>query len=145
MLLGQRRSAVQSVLVFSLLLGAATKSAFFTIASFVAPPRTIADITAILDQQKPDPELVSKLRAAADAEPTPGASRAELAHFYYGRGQARMNLGRIDESIADARQAIEHGQNSVSNIEVSVMRQFLGFQLTDLGDVKQSLQVFLEV
>ena len=35
--------------------------------SLVAPPRTISDVTAILDQQKPDPSRIEQLRAAADA------------------------------------------------------------------------------
>lgn len=56
-----------------------------------------------------------------------------------------MNLGRINDSIADARRAIDQGVGSVSNIEIGVMRQFLGFQLGDLGDVKRSLQAFLEI
>src|SRR6185369_13565012 len=32
--------------------------------SLVAPPRTISDVTAILDQQKPDPARTEKLQAA---------------------------------------------------------------------------------
>ena len=36
--------------------------------SLVAPPRTISDVTAILDQQKPDPARTAQLQAAADAE-----------------------------------------------------------------------------
>ena len=36
-------------------------------ASFVAPPRNISDITAILDQQKPDPTKAEKTRSEADA------------------------------------------------------------------------------
>ena len=48
-------------------------------AAFVAPPRTIADITAILDSEKPDPAKIEKIRAAADANPPAGASRDELA------------------------------------------------------------------
>ena len=113
--------------------------------AFVPPPRTIADITAILDQQKPDPKVVAQLEAAADANPSAAASRAELARFYYDRGQARMNLGRIDESLADAQQAIDYGDGSVSNLQLALMRQFLGFQLTDIGDVRKSLQVFLDL
>jgi hypothetical protein len=35
--------------------------------SFVAPPRTTADITAILDQEKPDPAKAVKVRDDADA------------------------------------------------------------------------------
>jgi CHAT domain-containing protein len=144
MLRGQRGIAQFSICV-CLLTSAATRPAWPQAVSFVAPPRTISDITAILDQQKPDSQLVAKLRSAADENPPLGASEAELAHFYYDRGQARMNLGRSSESIADARRAIEHGKGSVSNIELSVMRQFLGFQLRDLGEVKRSLQVFLEI
>ncbi len=36
-------------------------------AGFVAPPRTIADITAILDKERPDPAKIAELKA--DAEP----------------------------------------------------------------------------
>src|SRR5258707_424813 len=36
-------------------------------ASLVAPPRTISDISAILDQQKPDPAVIAKLTETADA------------------------------------------------------------------------------
>src|SRR4030081_1059994 len=35
--------------------------------SLVAPPRTISDIAAILDQQKPDPGRIAELTSAADA------------------------------------------------------------------------------
>jgi len=49
-------------------------------ASLVAPPRTISDITAILDQQKPDPAEIAKLTAAADAV-VPGIKGPELADF----------------------------------------------------------------
>src|SRR5260221_9418555 len=38
-------------------------------AAFVAPPRTIADIAAILDSEKPDPAKIEAIRAAADAAP----------------------------------------------------------------------------
>jgi len=35
--------------------------------SLVAPPRTISDIAAILDQQKPDPGRIAELTSTADA------------------------------------------------------------------------------
>src|ERR1700676_5468149 len=54
-------------------------------AGFVAPPRTIADITAVLDNEKPDPATLAKLKADADNEP----GKADLAEFYYARGNAR--------------------------------------------------------
>jgi hypothetical protein len=37
---------------------------------FSAPPRTIADITAILDSEKPDNNKIAHLKSAADATPT---------------------------------------------------------------------------
>ncbi|MBL8655358.1 MAG: hypothetical protein JNJ97_14210, partial [Alphaproteobacteria bacterium] len=42
--------------------------------AFQPPPRTISDIAAVLDQQKPDPAKVAALAAQADAQPPSGAS-----------------------------------------------------------------------
>ena len=53
-------------------------SAYAQAGTFAAPPRTIADITAILDQEKPDLERIAKLRADADAMPPPNADAATL-------------------------------------------------------------------
>jgi CHAT domain-containing protein len=77
-------------------------------AGFVAPPRTIADITAILDQEKPDPAKRAKMEAEAAAEPPAGADRAKLKDFYYKRGQAQASLGRLPEAIADMAKAVEY-------------------------------------
>src|SRR5262245_10878937 len=38
-------------------------------AAFVAPPRTISDIAAILDAEKPDATKIEQLKAEADAQP----------------------------------------------------------------------------
>ena len=38
-------------------------------AGFVAPPRTITDITAILDSEKPDLKTIEELKAEADCQP----------------------------------------------------------------------------
>ena len=35
-------------------------------AGFMVPPRTISDITAILDSERPDPAKISELKAKAD-------------------------------------------------------------------------------
>src|SRR6267378_4751093 len=60
-------------------------------AGFVAPPRTIADITAVLDNEKPDPAMLAKLKADADSEL---GKQSSLADFYLDRGTARSLLGR---------------------------------------------------
>src|SRR5476651_2596750 len=64
-----------------------------TAPSFVAPPRTIDDITAILDQEKPDPKVAAQMRAEANAAAPANAGRGELAKFHYKRCQARTALG----------------------------------------------------
>ena len=43
---------------------------------FVAPPRNISDITAILDSEKPDEKMIAELKSDADAVPTGKESRA---------------------------------------------------------------------
>ena len=53
---------------------------------FIPPPRTIEDITAILDQQKPDAALAEANRKAADAALPVGALRA-------GDGSRRQFVG----------------------------------------------------
>jgi hypothetical protein len=62
-------------------------------AGFVAPPRTITDITAILDSERPDVKKIEELKAEADASPGGKESREDLAQFYYDRGNARVQLG----------------------------------------------------
>lgn len=86
---------------------------------FVAPPRTIADITAILDQYKPDPTLAAKALALAD-QPVPSTTDAgTLAKFYYDRGLAAERIGRNNQAIQDITTAIDHTrQGRDSNIAV---------------------------
>jgi hypothetical protein len=81
--------------------------------SFVAPPRTIADITAILDSEKPDEAQIAQRKATADASPN-GLSGPKLAQFLFDRGAARALLARNKEALADGLQALElakHGMD----------------------------------
>ncbi len=71
-------------------------------AGFIAPPRTISDIRAILDSENPDPALIEKLKATANAVPTGKESRTELSQFYFDRSAARSQLGKLADAIADA-------------------------------------------
>ena len=49
---------------------------------FVPPPRTIADIAAVLDNEKPNPATLAQLKADADKEPSRGLSGDDLAEYY---------------------------------------------------------------
>jgi len=73
----------------------------------VLPPRTIADITAVLDREKPDPAKVAAARAVADKEPPAGLDAAAAARFYFDRGTSAGELGRSAQELADYRKAVE--------------------------------------
>ena len=75
--------------------------------TFVAPPRTITDIAAILDNEKPDPEKIAERKQEADAAAPTSGSRADIAEFYFDRANARALLARNREALADGLKALE--------------------------------------
>ncbi|MDN4983242.1 CHAT domain-containing protein [Bradyrhizobium arachidis] len=108
---------------------------------FIAPPRTISDITAILDSEKPNDKLIAELKADADSTPTGKESREDLAQFYFDRANARAQLGRLAESIADANKAVEIGRGAVEPNMMGRLMQLLSLQYAAAGDPKRSLEV----
>jgi tetratricopeptide (TPR) repeat protein len=111
-------------------------------AQFVAPPRSITDITAILDAEKPDPQLIAKLKADADAEPPRTTARLTLAQFYYDRGNARKQLGRMREALTDGKKAVDTARGIADSNLLGRMMQFLGIQYGLVGEPKQALATF---
>lgn len=106
--------------------------------TLVAPPRTVSDITAILDQQKPDPAKIAELTAAADAPVPAGLKGTALADFHYKRAQARTLLGRSEEALADSELAVSNGQGSDYKNEGSRYEQLLMRHLRDAGQHKRA-------
>ena len=88
----------------ALVLGALTPTSIAQ--TFVPPPRSIADITAVLDSEKPDPAKLARYVAQADAQVPAGASPAALGAFYRDRAVAASQLGRVDQWISDAKEAL---------------------------------------
>jgi tetratricopeptide (TPR) repeat protein len=91
------------------------------------PPRSINDITAVLDRQKPDPSRTGKMRADADAEPRPGANGQALADFLFHRAQARAGLGRVNDAVADVSRSLEikrAGGGDLYPAEILLLRQY---------------------
>jgi CHAT domain-containing protein/tetratricopeptide (TPR) repeat protein len=111
-------------------------------AGFVAPPRTITDITAILDSEKPDLKQIEALKADADSTPTGKESREDLAQFYFDRANARAQLGRLADSIADANKAIEVGRGAVTASLMGRLIQLAALQYSAAGDPKKALELF---
>ena len=111
-------------------------------AGFVAPPRTITDITAILDSEKPDLKTIEKLKAGADSKPTGQESREGLAQFYFDRANARVQLGRLADSIADANKAIEVGRGAVSANMMGRLITLAAQQYSAAGDPKKAFELY---
>ncbi|MFZ2855455.1 MAG: CHAT domain-containing protein [Rhodocyclaceae bacterium] len=79
------------------------------------PPRSIGDITRMLGHYKPDPALLVRLRAEADAEPPAGEDRQTLFNFYWKRGLAAERVGRQSQEIGDLRKAAEYGEKGTAD------------------------------
>jgi CHAT domain-containing protein len=112
---------------------------------FVAPPRTIADVTAILDKEKPDEAVIAKRKAAADVAPPANASPAELAQFYYDRGVARAYLGRNQDALADGLLAASTSVAANDFLLRSRLLQFVGLRFGAAGDFKHALDTFATI
>jgi len=108
--------------------------------AFAAPPRTIADVTAILDKEKPDDAKIAERKANADAVPLGNAPASKLAQFYLDRGGARALLARNKEALGDGLQglAVAKGKNIGAYLLVH-LRQFVSLQYKALGDPKNSI------
>ena len=106
---------------------------------FVAPPRTIADITAILDSEKPDDTKIAARKAAADADPPKDESPTKFAQFYYDRGNARALLARNKDALADGLQALDIAKGGVEYRQLTRIRQFVVLQYKALGDPKNAI------
>jgi len=87
----------------ALVLGLSAISPTAIAQTFVPPPRSIADVTAVLDSDKPDPTKLGRYAAQADAQPPAGASGSTLAKFYRDRAVAASQVGRAEQWIAEQR------------------------------------------
>jgi len=128
---------VLGILWAGLLLLGGTPEAVAQRAQFVAPPRTIADITAILDQEKPDPATRAKGEAFAAAEPPAHADPQKLKDFYFRRAQARASVGRLKDAIADSEKAVAKAADYAG--EGSRIELFQESQMRLNGDYKEAI------
>ena len=83
-----------------------------------ALPRTIHDITALLDQYKPDPTVIERARAKFDQSPPVTQSKRDLAQFYLERARAAEKLGLVSRQIADLREAASVGRGTDSEQDI---------------------------
>jgi len=74
---------------------------------FAAPPGNIADITAILDQQRPDPAAMAANQAKADEAAPTDLMDIPLARFYLARGAAAGDIGHDAQRLDDYQKAYD--------------------------------------
>jgi CHAT domain-containing protein len=73
-----------------------------------APPRSAADIIAVLDEHKPDPSRVTRQREELEKQPPATTDRIDLRRFYTARAEAAGELGALAQQVADLRKALEY-------------------------------------
>jgi CHAT domain-containing protein/tetratricopeptide (TPR) repeat protein len=111
-------------------------------ASFVAPPRTIADITAVLDGEKPDEAQITKRKALADSSPAKDLAGPALAQFLFDRAGARALLARNKDALADALQALELGKRGGMDVRfLARTRRLVANQYRATGDPKSAIAI----
>lgn len=108
-----------------------------------APPRSIADIVAILDQEKPDPAKRAELIAQAEAVEPPGLDARQRSQFLWERTQARLLLARAEEALVDVQAA------AVLAHEVGAdpyrMHQITAGLKRYLGDLQGALTIYIRL
>ncbi len=90
--------------------------------TYTLPPRTVEDVLAVLDQYKPDPAAVEKIRAIFNAQPPQTEDKRDLVRFYYDRAWAADSLGAINRSIEDFRKARELIRGTDGEAEVEIIQ-----------------------
>src|SRR5262249_8137466 len=80
--------------------------------SFTAPPRTVTALVRALDALGPNPELLARWHAAANAQPPGAADAATLAAFYLNRSYVALRIGRVEQQLDDLRAAAKHAAHA---------------------------------
>lgn len=111
--------------------------------ALAAPPRNIADIVAILDQEKPDPAKRAQLIAQAEAVEPAGLDERKRSQFLWDRAQALLQLGRAEAALADATEAARLAD--LVGAETYRMQQAIGGIKRYMGDLQGTLAHYLRL
>jgi len=109
-----------------------------------APPKSIADILAILEQEKPNPAKIAKLRDEADREPPSRASPNDLLTFYLRRSEARQVAGRLAEARADIDKALSVDRSGIDIKLVFDARLHSAWLYRNSGQAQKCVQAYKE-
>lgn len=108
---------------------------------FAPPPRSISDITAILDSEKPDLKRIAEVIRKADTQPPSAGTAEQLGRFYSDRSEARADLGRHFDAISDVEKALHYAQQ-MSDVNLKgIIRHFAAGLYSAAGDPKKALSI----
>lgn len=107
-----------------------------------APARSINDVTAVLEQYKPDAEKVGRLRAILKEQPPVSTNEADIVNFYRRRARAALELGAVAEEIAALQKlmTLDQDEDRLRTIQELVNAEHTGGNLLNAIEVsKQGL------
>src|ERR1700722_9665989 len=113
-------------------------------ATLAPAPADTADVLALLDQERPDPAKIARLAAGADVAIPATLTVPKRAEAYFQRAEARAQAGRINDAIADAREASRLGKGLSYERVTSRYEQFVHRRLLEMGDYKAAVPLMME-
>jgi len=108
--------------------------------ALAAPPRSIADIVAILDQEKPDPTRRAKLIAEAEAAEPPGLDARQRSRFLFERAQAAAQIGRPEAALQDGLLAMQLAEQV--GADSYRMAQLVASMTRITGQLQQAFDIY---
>lgn len=112
----------------------------------IAPPRTVEDILALLDQPTVARSGSGPPREVADASPPGAASPGELAVFYLERAKAAHAMGRVPQDVEDARLASAYARRAVVAQDLSREIEYnVAWAEYRSGNYRRSIEIMTEV
>ncbi|MEK9968553.1 MAG: tetratricopeptide repeat protein, partial [Ferrovibrio sp.] len=109
-------------------------------AALAAPPRSIADIVAILDQEKPDPAKRAQFIAQAEAPEPTGLNPRERSRFLFDRAQAAAQIGRPEAAQTDAMLAMQLAEQV--GADTYRIAQLVAVTLRVSGDLQGAFDIY---
>ncbi|MBS0525067.1 MAG: CHAT domain-containing protein [Proteobacteria bacterium] len=107
-----------------------------------AAPAKVGEVQTLLDREKPDSARQARLAQAAAAPIPESAPPVERARRHFQRSQARAELGRITDAIADTTTAIELARQESAEPLLRQAYVQLGQLQGWLGERRQSNAAF---
>ena len=81
--------------------------------SLIAPPRTVSDVSALLDTKNDNHSKINPKKLNEVNAPPPNTNdKSVLARFYQNRGKAAGSIGRFGQALLDLRKAYKYSSDS---------------------------------